>query len=104
MTRPGCGCGCSAESVEPAVLEEVKRGIPGHQRRKPHLGALSQSRAKIVSSVLEDRSCPGDGGASERQGSEWAAGLTQEEGGEASRGGALAGVEAGLPERSSAPG
>lgn len=59
MTRPGCGCGCSAESVEPAVLEEVKRGIPGHQRRKPHLGALSQSRAKIVSSVLEDRSCPG---------------------------------------------
>ena len=53
--------GVAAKSVEPAVLEEVKRGIPGHQRRKPHFGALSRSRAKIVSSVSEDRSCPGTG-------------------------------------------
>lgn len=48
--------------------------------------------------------------ASERQGSEWAARLTQEEGGEDCRGAAggeklaLAGEEAMLPERSNVPG
>lgn len=56
-----------------------------------------------MSSVLEDRSCPGT--EEPARGKEVRLqGLTQEEGGEASRGGALAGVEAGLPERSSAPG